>query len=194
MSKREEKQETEKRQILNYLKQNPTATRSQIAKNLTDIRVATVQRRVNELIDSNRLFEGFTVKDQSEKYNFRFWIMISTRCDHIPLVKTQSVEGEPEGGEPDVDVNYQADLCQEIQEELTKQRWATDISFGSINIVFSAPWDILLSVNSAKPGVVGDFIVRYLRRLQAISVTSTAWSPPEISDSNNNQFDYLAES
>lgn len=196
MSKRQERQEDEKKRILNYLKQNPTATRSQIAKDLPGIGITTAQRRVNELIDEDRLLEGFMVKDQSEKYNFQFMIMISTKYDHDQdrLNKNESGESILPDGEPDTDVNYQDELCKKIQEELTKQKWAADISFSSIKIVFSAPWDILLSVNSARPGVVGDFIVRYLRGLKTVSLTSTAWSPPQISDSNNNQFDYLTES
>jgi len=170
--------EDEKNQIVNNLIQNPAQNRVQISKSLK-IPETTVQRRIRELISEDRISPGFIVNEHGESKKFQFWIMIDTQ-----YLQPDSAEAEAskEDGDEDSE-NYQIDLCQTIAKELAKEKWSSDITILSINIVFSAPWDILLSINSTNPQIVGKFIVQYLRTLPSVLSTSTAWSPPKIGDS-----------
>ena len=159
--------------IISYLQQNPTASRKDIQEYL-NCSYAAVQKHLKKLEDDQKVKPGFIVnQEEIDRNNFTYWIMIHTNY-------TYELEKEFEEGnhKDDFGKDYQARLRNEIKNELLKDNWSKDISLRSINIVFSAPWDIILSVNSKSAEVVGHFITQYLRTHHAIDDTNTAWSSP----------------
>ena len=151
--------------IISFLKKNSSANRNEISDGI-GVSYQAVQKHLRNLEKEGLVLPGFIVRHSQLKKEYKFWIMIETNC------KTE-FDIEDEYGK-----DYQRRLCNQIVDELLKNgNWSDDIVFNQIDIVFSSNWDIILSVLSENAETVGNFITQYLRTHQAISKTSTFWSP-----------------
>ena len=149
------------RQIVNFLKQHPTAQRREISDAL-GVSYQAVQKHLLKLEQDGRVQPGFLITEAWEKGKSEFWIFIETRYDRETTRK---------------DADYQADLCRSIVETLTThETFAEEVSYGSIRILLGGPWDIMLQVYAEDPNAVGRFVTRYLRVRPGIVRTSTAWA------------------
>lgn len=160
--------------IITFLRGHPTATREDISQAL-DVSYQVVQKHLYNLTQEGVVRPGFIVDHSGVQGKYKYWVMIQT------VYNSDSERIYEKGGEKEDDFgkNYQLRLCKNISNELREDIWAEHISLRSMDIVFSAPWDILVGLDSNNQVAIGFFITQYLRTHHAVSDTSTAWSPPD---------------
>ena len=169
------KKSTYPQRIISFLQQYPEATRIDIQNHL-GCSYAAVQKNLKNLEAQDLLKPGFIINQKKiDENNFTYWIMIHTK--YLP---NEEKEYEKGGAKQDKhDKDYQTRLKNAIEDELLEERWSKAISLRGIFIVFSAKWDIILSINSKDAKNVTNFVTQYLRTHHAVDDTSTSWSPPD---------------